>query len=112
MSAVFHFEEWPKIPRYRANVVITEKIDGTNAQVTWFPITSGEDLDAVKADPYCLAIYPGAEKGDYPLALYAGSRTRWLTTDSKGDNFGFAKWVQEHSGELASLGEGRHFGEW
>jgi hypothetical protein len=46
------------------------------------------------------------------MALYAGSRTRWLDTSSKGDNFGFAKWVLERADELRALGPGRHFGEW
>jgi hypothetical protein len=112
MSAVFQFEEWPKISRYRANVIITEKIDGTNAQVAWFRVESQEQMDSLRSDPHCLTIHPGPESGDSPLALYAGNRSRWLTTDSKGDNFGFAKWVLEHSDELVTLGEGRHFGEW
>ena len=41
--------------------------------------------------------------------VLAGSRSQWLIDT---DNFGFAKWVQEHSDELRELGPGRHYGEW
>jgi hypothetical protein len=40
------------------------------------------------------------------------SRSKWLDTTKQGDNFGFAKWVEEHAEELVALGPGRHFGEW
>lgn len=77
------FEGFPKIARFRHEIVITEKIDGTNAQV-WI----SDDLSKV----------------------VAGSRTRWITPED--DNYGFAKWVKEHEEELKGLGPGRHFGEW
>lgn len=76
------FKPWPKIPRLRRSIVITEKIDGTNAIVH-----VGEDG-----------------------TVRAGSRTRWITPES--DNFGFAKWVREHAEELRGLGPGYHYGEW
>lgn len=76
------FVGFPKMARLAREIVVTEKIDGTNAQVY---IT---------------------EDGQ----LYAGSRTRWITPQS--DNFGFAQWVEEHQKELLKLGPGRHFGEW
>lgn len=76
------FEPFPKIPRFRRNVVITEKIDGTNGQIF---------ID---------------EEGN----IRAGSRTRWITPQD--DNYGFARWVDEHADELRELGPGRHFGEW
>ena len=44
--------------------------------------------------------------------MFAGSRSRWLDISSKGDNFGFAKWVEANADELLKLGEGRHYGEW
>ena len=47
---------------------------------------------------------------DYAKLDRAGSRTRWITPEA--DNFGFAKWVQDHAAELAKLGPGRHYGEW
>ena len=85
MSSEMHgvaFEAFNKIPRLNRHVVITEKIDGTNAQV-----------------------YIGADG-----TIIAGSRNRWLTPES--DNFGFARWVHDNADKLRTLGEGRHFGEW
>ncbi len=76
------FQKFPKIPRFNRDIIITEKIDGTNAQIL---IT---------------------EDGQ----IFAGSRKRWLTEDK--DNYGFCAWVQEYQEELLQLGPGRHFGEW
>lgn len=76
------FVEFAKMPRLSREVIVTEKIDGTNA---------------------CVGI---TEDGQ----IYAGSRSRWITPAD--DNFGFAAWVQAHHDELLTLGPGRHFGEW
>lgn len=78
------FEEFPKIARLNRPCLITEKIDGTNAQV-YFPEDDGPML--------------------------CGSRNRWLTgTD---DNFGFAAWCRQNEAGLRKLlGHGRHYGEW
>ena len=75
------FKCFPKMPRLTREVVITEKIDGTNAQ-----------------------IYINQE-GEF----FVGSRTRWITPEN--DNYGFAKWCLDNKDELMLLGEGRHFGE-
>jgi RNA ligase len=77
------FVEFPKIARYSRDIVITEKIDGTNAQI------------------YI---------NDTMTEIYAGSRTKWITPED--DNAGFARWVEEHKEELLLLGPGSHFGEW
>jgi hypothetical protein len=84
--------------RWSRDIIVTEKIDGTNSQV----LIADPD-DSFFAPP--LVVVNG-------LGLWAGSRTRWLNTTSAGDNFGFAKWVEAHAEELMALGEGRHFGEW
>ena len=76
------FRKFQKIPRLSRDMVITEKIDGTNAI-----IGIDEDMD-----------------------IHAGSRNRWLTLDN--DNYGFCKWVFEHSDDLLKLGPGMHYGEW
>jgi len=76
------FESFGKIPRLSREIIITEKIDGTNAQI------------AINDDG----------------TVQAGSRTRWITPEA--DNFGFAAWVKENEEELRLLGPGRHFGEW
>lgn len=82
MNEPVPFVEFPKLFRLSRECIITEKLDGTNAQVF---------------------------VGDDGRVL-AGSRNRWLSTDA--DNFGFAAWVKEHEDELRTLGPGRHFGEW
>jgi hypothetical protein len=77
------FMEFDKIARLSRECVITEKLDGTNAQVHVF------------------------ESG----VVMAGSRNRYITP--MDDNFGFAAWVEAHYDELRTgLGPGRHFGEW
>lgn len=76
------FESFGKIARLNREVIITEKIDGTNA-----------------------GIYI-----DEDNTVYACSRKRWITPED--DNYGFAKWVKEHEVELLGLGFGMHWGEW
>jgi len=76
------FEPWPKMGRLSRECIITEKIDGTNAQI--FINDCGQ--------------------------IFAGSRTRWITPTN--DNYGFAGWVERNKEELLKLGPGRHFGEW
>jgi hypothetical protein len=77
------FTEFPKISRFSREVIVTEKIDGTNALVY-----INDTMDEV----------------------FAGSRTQWITPEA--DNFGWARWVEEHRDELLALGPGAHFGEW
>lgn len=91
------FEPFEKIPRLKRDCVITEKIDGTNAQIYITP--EAPDTDHV------VACVDG-------LFILAGSRSRWLLPEKSSDNFGFAQWVSDHCEELVKLGEGRHFGEW
>ena len=76
------FEEFAKIARLNRECAISEKIDGTNAQVI-----IGDAGEVV-----------------------AGSRTRIITPNE--DNFGFALWTATHAEELRTLGPGRHYGEW
>lgn len=90
------FVPFPKLARWSREVVITEKIDGTNAAVVWV-----EDAD--------LPDYPALAKVG-SLNLYCQSRTRLIAPAD--DNFGFARWAVDHAEELAGLGAGRHFGEW
>jgi hypothetical protein len=77
------FVEFPKIARLNREVVLTEKLDGTNASVH------------VSEDGF----------------VRVGSRTRWITPED--DNYGFARWVRDHEAELRDgLGPGKHYGEW
>ena len=91
-----NFVEFPKMPRLTREVIVTEKIDGTNAQVAIV------ELDGYAAE--------GAIWKRDGLAMFAGSRTRWITPEA--DNFGFAEWVRDNAEELSTLGPGNHFGEW
>jgi hypothetical protein len=79
------FKAYPKTPRLRRTVIITEKIDGTNAAVG---IT---------------------EQG----TVYAQSRNRVITPGKTTDNCGFATWVEDNQDFLRdTLRVGLHFGEW
>ena len=77
------FRAFPKIARLNRDIIITEKIDGTNAAI-------GVTKEGV---------------------AYAQSRTRIITPEN--DNFGFAGWVKKNADLLVdTLGVGLHFGEW
>ena len=78
-----HFQPWPKIYRLAREIIITEKIDGTNAAI-------GVTEDG---------------------RVYAQSRNRLISVFD--DNAGFAQWVKQHEDVLRdTLGPGVHFGEW
>lgn len=91
------FEAFPKIGRLKRDCVVTEKIDGSNAQIA----IVRDDGTATGAVAY---------NGEY--AMFAGSRNRWLQPGKSNDNFGFAGWVVDNSAALFALGPGRHYGEW
>lgn len=101
---MIEFNPFPKIARLNREIIVTEKIDGTNAQVFIRP-ADGEPLEFGYDTQIVLADGTSAY-------IRAGSRTRWLTHAGKGDNFGFGAWVHDNAHELAKLGLGSHFGEW
>lgn len=90
------FKPFPKMPRFNRDIIITEKLDGTNAQILI------DDVTMLDAD-FVLFEKDG-------VGIVAGSRTRYITPEA--DNFGFARWVKENAEELLGLGTGQHFGEW
>lgn len=102
------FKEFDKIPRLKRDIIITEKIDGTNAQV--YIISATEIME--KADPTFTHEYSLSFDLNTKCYMFAGSRTRWIKPGKEFDNYGFAGWVKENSEELFKLGEGRHYGEW
>lgn len=83
LPGMVDFQAFPKIPRLNRDIIVSEKIDGTNACVV-----VADDLSTVTAQ----------------------SRTRIITPEA--DNYGFAAWVAAHADELRELGPGHHFGEW
>lgn len=116
------FQSFGKIPRLFRDMVITEKLDGTNGQIAVFSaeqletstisLTPQEDVrDFINT--YCLYTYIRypQDQTENSLYLFAGSRNRWLTTQQ--DNYGFANWVKQNGADLIrGLGEGQHYGEW
>ena len=87
MTTTTDFQAFPKIPRLNRTVIVTEKIDGTNACVVVSDAPTFEER-----------------------IVTAQSRSRIITPES--DNFGFAAWVKENEATLRQLGPGHHFGEW
>lgn len=96
------FTPFPKIARLSREVIITEKIDGTNASIYIMPSFE-------KPIPYAIHEWY-SEEDKLDMVMLAGSRTRWITPES--DNYGFAAWAKQHAEELKQLGQGQHFGEW
>jgi len=90
MSEELTFEPFEKLGRMNRGCTITEKIDGTNAQVCF------------------------DEEGN----MLVGSRKREIFPEGhmgrQGcDNAGFAQWAYANREALFEfLGQGRHFGEW
>lgn len=107
---MIQFEAFPKIPRYRREVALTEKIDGTNAAVVLRPMSDAQVDSPLPIYTYANLIdQHGFDLGAY--GLWAQSRNNFITPPQK-DNYGFAKWVQQNAESLAVLGPGAHFGEW
>jgi hypothetical protein len=104
------FRGFPKIPRLSRQMIVTEKIDGTNASIRVTPVS--QRIERLGLEQFTMSredigvIAPSGES----FLLRAGSRTRWLSLDQ--DNFGFFSWALQNCHELLKLGEGHHFGEW
>ena len=86
------FVTFPKIPRWNREIIVTEKIDGTNAQI------------------YIPDVAPIVFRSGREVPFLVGSRNRWVLPEN--DNHGFAKWAYSNPELILSLGPGRHFGEW
>jgi len=120
---VAEFEAFPKIPRLNRDVIVTEKIDGTNAAVIIEELAREDERygDPLSTEGQAEGVYALAAMGQHggrrKFLVSAQSRKRLIspnTEENKGaDNFGFAAWVQDNRAELIeALGAGRHFGEW
>lgn len=122
MSAI-EFQAWPKIPRLRRPITITEKIDGTNAAIIIEPVwndvgmpgpllTSGDVIEKGRWILQNTGAFALARTQDGKVfVLAAQSRKRLIAPGD--DNFGFAHWVGLDPISLVeALGPGRHFGEW
>jgi hypothetical protein len=100
------FLPFPKLARLNRDIVVTEKLDGTNAQV--YIVDSMDPFS--EENQLAVARRPVPDGFGRWELMFAGSRTRWITPEA--DNNGFAKWVKENAEELFELGAGQHFGEW
>lgn len=114
---MIEFKAWPKIARLNRDIVITEKLDGTNAAVIVeeHPFGTHAGGNAPKDGVAVLVLGPNMDEHDgLPAVEYvvgAQSRNRLITPEK--DNAGFASWVWRNAGQLANiLGPGHHFGEW
>jgi hypothetical protein len=97
------FQSYNKIPRLARQMIITEKIDGTNAQVY-----IAHEVDLLPG----MEEHAVAHSIDDRLHMFAGSRKRWIQPGRQKDNAGFAAFVFDYAHELFELGPGRHYGEW
>jgi hypothetical protein len=103
------FTAWPKTPRLFRTIVVTEKLDGTNAAIHITPLLAGTpaEWDSFPPDSYSVVV-DGTR-----YVVTAQSRSRVITPGKSKDNFGFAGWVYENAeGLIRALGTGLHFGEW
>jgi hypothetical protein len=100
------FVKWPSIPRLsKERMLITEKLDGTNACIV-IELADSMDDSGEWITPAC-----SVTLGSDLYYLWAQSRSRFITPED--DNFGFAKWVHKNAEALINtLGVGKHFGEW
>lgn len=99
------FVEFPKMARWSRDIIVTEKLDGTNGQIL---------IELYDEDKWI----GGPPLGTYDVNgvsydVWVGSKNRWIYPGGSRDNYGFAQWVSDNLGDLVhTLGEGRHFGEW
>ena len=107
IEPTLQFQSFGKIPRWSREICITEKIDGTNAQVAIF---DRNEIQKHEIDNPTVPFLSVKDENGYDWLMIAGSRKRWISKDD--DNYGFGAWVSENREELVKLGPGRHYGEW
>lgn len=91
--------------RWFRDIVVSEKIDGTNSAVVFEEVNGVWDWDDTPA-------FTTVQDEDGTFYL-VGAQSRKRMINPKDDNFGFAHWVDENKDNLFRfLGPGRHMGEW
>lgn len=97
------FQSWPKTPRLFRDIVITEKVDGTNSAIIVKEYEHDDESGTIAQ----------VNMGGKLYSVGAQSRNRLIFPGKTTDNHGFARFVQENAEKLVELlGEGRHYGEW
>jgi len=105
------FCAWPKIPRLNREMVITEKIDGTNAAIIIRELEPGDLHPQMITATFTELTDENQQPYEGLVGVFAQSRKRLITPEA--DNHGFADWVKTHADTLVEgLSVGRHFGEW
>lgn len=108
------FQAWPKTPRLFRTIVVSEKIDGTNAAIN---ISKYDAKNPPEGDE-CHSFAHVYDSADELYCVGAQSRNRLIypagwNGNSNADNAGFARWVDINAQRLFDLlGPGRHYGEW
>lgn len=99
------FKGFEKIPRLNRDIVITEKIDGTNGAIVISEQWEGEE---VVGDDGRRELHLDTT-GKYNFGVQ--SRNRFITPED--DNYGLARWAYANKEALIELlGPGHHYGEW
>ena len=108
---MIEFKSFGKTPRLFRDIVITEKIDGTNAAVGILNLNDYHGPYPMDTQSATEVYFDAGEDFQRGYLVYAQSRTRLIHPGM--DNHGFAKWVWDNAENLVNdLGEGLHFGEW
>jgi hypothetical protein len=116
---MIEFTPYPKTARLFKDglgMVVTEKIDGTNAAVGVIDIGPSDDIAEHDAELLTAITYD--DTADRWYGVYAQSRNRIIrpvrhTEDKGSDNYGFAQWTFDNAKALVrTLGPGLHYGEW
>lgn len=105
------FQRWGSTPHlfHDKGIVITEKLDGTNAAIIIEPVP-GDDIRIVADDDVANSL--AVVRSIHGVVL-VGAQSRNKLLNLEDDNAGFARWVFENALDIANdLGIGRHFGEW
>ena len=115
---MIEFQGWPKTPRLFRDMIVTEKIDGTNSAVIIEEAQGDLNIALENVPAGAKAVVTtgtGAPdfEGSSVFFVAAQSRKRLITPGKTTDNHGFAQWVHENAAHLVDiLAPGRHFGEW
>lgn len=96
------FKAFPKLPRLNRPVVVTEKLDGTNACIIIEEVTEGYNPDG----GFTMLTVDGT-------FYNVGAQSRNRLISPADDNMGFAHFVFANPEALVRLlGPGYHYGEW
>lgn len=111
---MIEFVAWDKTPRWNRDLIITEKIDGTNAAVVIAEFPFGFHASEVQQPGTALVLGPvDPETGDHEVEYLVAAQSRKRLITPEQDNAGFARWVHANAEQLVrDLGPGRHYGEW